>query len=106
MFELTSVFAVTFLANLIANNALMMLNTFQFTMFLQPTLLVGLSLVLLFYFYSLNRSQFAADYKYSTWQIEFRPLRYLVMIIIFAILGYGAYAMQSEVFIHAGGRRR
>ena len=106
MFELTPVFAVTFLANLLARNALMMFNTFQFTLGIQPVILVGLSLLLLLYFYGLNRSQFAADYKYSTWQIEFRPLRYVVILVIICILSYGAFAMQSEVFMHGGARRR
>jgi hypothetical protein len=106
MFELTQVFALTFIANLLAKNALMMFNTFQFTLAVQPVILVGLSLLLLLYFYGLNRSQFAADYKYSTWQIEFRPLRYVVILVIICILSYGAFAMQSEVFMHGGGRRR
>jgi hypothetical protein len=106
MFELTTVFAFTFIANLITKNALMMLNTFQFTIFLQPALLVGISIVLMLYFYNLNRTQFAADYKYSTWQNDLRPMRYLIMIGVFAVLCYGAYALQTETFVQAGGRRR
>jgi Na+/H+ antiporter NhaD/arsenite permease-like protein len=106
MFELTTVFALTFIANLVAKNALMMFNTFQFTIFLQPTLLIVACVVLLLYFYNLNRTQFASDYKYSTWQNEIRPLRYFIMLIVFLVLCFGAYALQSETLVHSGGRRR
>jgi hypothetical protein len=105
MFELTSVFALTFISNLVAKNGLMMFNTLQFATGLPPIILLCLSLALLYYFYYENRRQFAADYKYMTWQNEFRPMAPFVMLIIIITLFYGGYALQTDVIMHGGKRR-
>jgi hypothetical protein len=105
MFELTTVFALTFISNLVTKNGLMMFNTLQFATGLQPIMLVFLCAVLLYYIYYENRRQFAADYKYMTWQNEFRPMAPFVMLIIITTLFYGAYALQSDVIMHGGKRR-
>lgn len=105
MFELTTVFALTFISNLVAKNGLMMFNTLQFATGLQPIMLVFICAGLLYYFYYENRRQFAADYKYMTWQNEFRPMAPFVMLIIIITLFYGGYALQADVVMQGGKRR-
>ena len=66
-------------------------------------LLVGATLMLL-YSYKLHMAQFAADYKYSTWENDMRPVAPLAMAGVVLVLLYGAFAVTSENFM-VGGRR-
>jgi hypothetical protein len=69
-----------------------------------PIILLGCSVLILIYAFFLHRAQFAADYKYSTWQEGFKPYAHLAMTGLVLLLIYGGYAMTTDKFI--GGRRR
>lgn len=71
---------------------------------LAPIVLLVTASVLLVYTYSLHRTQFHADYKYSSWQDSLKPMAPFVLVALVLTLGYGAFAMRSETFI--GGARR
>jgi len=73
---------------------------------LAPMILLVAATVLLVYSYSLHRTQFVADYKYSTWQDSLRPMAPFVIVGIVLALAYGAFALQSENFIGGARRRR
>ena len=78
--------------------------TFGFGSTLAPMILLVTSTVLLIYTYSLHRTQFVADYKYSTWQDSLRPMAPFVLVGLVLVLAYGMFAMSSENFV--GGARR
>jgi hypothetical protein len=105
MFELTQALTLAFITNLVAQNFLLFINTFQYTIQFQPVILIVLSVILLYFIYSLNRSQFAADYKYSTWQSGFRNFAFATMFFVIIVLGFGGFALVNES-IMVGGRRR
>jgi len=71
---------------------------------LAPMVLLVTATVLLLYTYSLHRTQFVADYKYSTWQDGLRPMAPFVLVGLVLTLAYGMFALQSETFV--GGARR
>lgn len=71
---------------------------------LAPIILLVTATILLMYTYSLHRTQFVADYKYSTWQDSLRPMAPLVLVGLVLTLAYGMFALQSENFV--GGSRR
>ena len=71
---------------------------------LAPMILLVTATALLIYTYSLHRTQFVADYKYSTWQDALRPMAPFVLFALVLSLAYGAFALRSETFI--GGARR
>lgn len=66
-------------------------------------LLVGATLMM-FYAYHLHKKQFAADYKYSTWENDMRPMAPFAMVGVVLVLLYGAFALTSETGL-VGGRR-
>jgi hypothetical protein len=72
---------------------------------LAPMILLVTSTILLIYAVMLNRSQFVADYKYSSWQDSLRPMAPFVLVALVLTLAYGAFAMQSNTFM-VGGKRR
>lgn len=68
-------------------------------------LLVGATIMLLFA-YRLHVAQFAADYKYSTWENDMRPFAPFAMVGVVIALLYGAFALTSQDFMVGGRRRR
>lgn len=66
-------------------------------------LLIGAT-VMMIYAYHLHSKQFAADYKYSTWENDMRPMAPFAMVGVVLVLLYGAFALTSETGF-AGGRR-
>lgn len=106
MFELSTAFSVAFITSLLAKNFLLILNTFQYTITLPPIILILLCVACLYFFYDLNRSQYFADYKYSTWQSSLRPIGIFVMVGVLVLLIYGGIALTSQnQGIFVGGRR-
>ena len=81
--------------------------SFQFASTMAPLILLVCSVLLLIYAIFLNRAQFAADYKYSTWQrgtVAFGPV-IMVALVLTAI--YGGFALNSKsTGPTLGGRRR
>jgi len=73
---------------------------------LAPMILLVTSTILLIYAVMLNRSQFVADYKYSSWQDSLKPMGPFVLVALVLTLAYGAFAIQSETFMVGGVRRR
>lgn len=69
-----------------------------------PVVLLGGSTLILIYAFFLHRAQFAADYKYSTWQEGFRPYAPITMFGLVLLLIVGGVSMTSENLV--GGRRR
>jgi len=77
--------------------------SFSFAAKLAPILLLLASSILLFYAYNLHRTQFANDYKNSTWQKGLKSFGPLIMIGVVIMLAYGYFAMTSPTFM-VGGR--
>jgi len=80
---------------------------FTYASNMAPMILLVSSVLLLLYAIHLNRTQFASDYKYSTWQrgmIGFAPL-ITVCVVLVAI--YGGFALVSKSpGVMLGGRKR
>jgi hypothetical protein len=65
------------------------------------------SVLLLLYAIHLNRAQFAADYKYSTWQRGLRGFAPVIMVLVAGALIYGGFALNSKsTSVMLGGRKR
>jgi len=78
--------------------------SFSFAAKLAPALLLVASTILLFYAYNLHRSQFANDYKNSTWQNGLKSFGPLILVGVVVVLAYGYFAMTSPSFTVGGGR--